>query len=100
MSLPHLRQLGSETIVYGLSGVISRFLTIFLVPIYTRIFTPEDYGVMSLVTTTMALLSVFVGLALDNSAHRWYWGSEDVDDRKTTMASWAWCQIAFSSIVA
>lgn len=96
----YLRQLASESIVYGLSGVVSRFLSFFLVPIYTRIFSPEDYGVMSLITTTMAVVSIFVVLALDNSAHRWYWDSEDTDDRKSTLASWAWCQIVVSFLFA
>jgi O-antigen/teichoic acid export membrane protein len=96
--LSYLKQLALESLVYGLSGIISRFLAIFLVPIYTRIFTPEDYGVMSLVTTTMGLVSIFVVLALDSSAERWYWDTEDTDDRKTTLASWAWCQIVVSLV--
>ena len=100
MILKQLRQLASESLVYGLSGVVSRFLSFFLVPIYTRIFAPEDYGVMSLVTTTMAVVSIFAVLALDNSAHRWYWDSEDPDDRKSTLASWAWCQLLLSCVLA
>lgn len=96
----HLRQLASESLVYGLSGMIVRFLAIFLVPLYTRIFTPEDYGVLSLVTTTMAVVNIFVVLALDNSAHRWYWETEDEGDRKRTLASWAWCQLGTAMGVA
>ena len=92
----HLRRLASESLVYGMSGAISRFLSFLLVPIYTRIFSPEDYGVMSLVSTTMMLVSIFVVLALDNSAHRWYWDSDETEDRKSTLASWAWCQIVVS----
>jgi len=100
MSLPHLRQLGSETIIYGLSGVLLRFLTVFLIPIYTRIFAPEDYGVMSLIGATVAVISIFAVLALDNSAGRWYWDTEVLDDRKVTVASWTWCQLTVSSLLA
>jgi O-antigen/teichoic acid export membrane protein len=96
----YLHQLISESFVYGLSGVISRFLTIFLVPIYTRIFVPEDYGVMSLVTTTVTLISILVTLALDSSAHRWYWDTADTLHRKITLASWTWCQMTVSVIFA
>jgi len=98
--MKRLKQLGLESIVYGLSGVISRFLSFLLVPIYTRIFTPEDYGVISLVSTTIAVVSIFAVLALDNSAHRWYWDTEDLDDRKRTIASWAWCQFTVSALFA
>jgi len=98
--LQSLRQLASESLIYGLANIISRFLNVLLVPIYTRLFTPEDYGVMSLVTTSMAVLSIFVVLGLDNSAHRWYWDTEEIEHRKSTLASWAWCQIVVSSVFA
>lgn len=96
----HLKQLLSESLVYGLSGVAVRFITVFLVPIYTRIFTPDDYGIISLVTSTMSLVSMFVVLSLDSAAHRWFWDSEDTIDRKQTLASWAWCQLAMSTVFA
>jgi O-antigen/teichoic acid export membrane protein len=98
--LKHFRQLISESAVYGLGGTVTRFLSVFLIPIYTRIFSPEDYGIMSLVNSTMIIISIFVVLALDNSASRWYWDSEDVEHRKATISSWAWCQITLSTIFA
>jgi len=94
--LKYFRQLVSESLVYGLSGTITRFLSVFLVPVYTRIFTPEDYGVMSLVSSTMLIVAIFVVLALDSSAGRWYWDTEETEDRKSTIASWTWCQLTVS----
>src|SRR5437588_6133790 len=96
----HLRQLGSESLIYGLSGVISRFVSFFLVPIYTRIFSPEDYGVMTLVSSTISVVAIFVGLGLDSAVHRWYWETENLTERKRSIASWAWCQIILSLMSA
>lgn len=96
----HMRQLGAESFVYGISGVISRFIGFFLMPIYTRVFAPEDYGVISLVATTMAVVSVFVVLALDSAAGRWYYDTDDLAERKNTLASWAWCQLGASLALA
>jgi O-antigen/teichoic acid export membrane protein len=96
--LSRLRALFSDSVVYGLSGVISRFIGIFLVPVYTRLFTPEDYGVLSLVASSLAVVSIFVGLGLDNSAHRWYWDTEDDADRRKTISSWAWCQLVTAAV--
>lgn len=98
--LKYLRQLAGESMVYGIPAVVQRFLGFLLVPIYTRIFNPADYGVMSLITTTMAAVAIFAVLALDNSAHRWFWDTEDTADRKTTLATWAWCQIVVSAVLA
>lgn len=96
--LSRLRALLSDSVVYGLSGVISRFIGILLVPVYTRLFTPEDYGVLSLVASSLAVVSIFVGLGLDNSAHRWYWDTEDNIDRRRTISSWAWCQLVTATV--
>jgi O-antigen/teichoic acid export membrane protein len=95
-----LRLLASDSLIYGLSGVIARFLSVWLIPIYTRLFSPEDYGVLSLVQATVAVLAMLVVLALDNSAARWYWDTEDEADRKRTVASGAVCQLAVATVVA
>ncbi len=94
--LRYIKQLAFESIVYGLSNIIARFSYIFLIPIYTRFLTPEEYGVFSLISVTITLISIFSALGLDNAAHRWYWDTEIVEERKVTLASWAWCQIAIS----
>ena len=91
--LRYLRQLGQESLVYGLAGVVSKFIGFFLVPIYTRIFSPADYGVMGLITTTMAAVSIFVVLGLDSAAGRWYYDSDEIEDRKRTIATWAVTQV-------
>jgi len=54
------KQLGKDSIVYGLSGVIARGLGFFLLPIYTRIFIPSDYGTIE----TLNLISSFLGSLL------------------------------------
>lgn len=96
----HLRQLGSESLVYGLAVVAQRFVGVLLVPVYTRVFTPAEYGLVGVVTSVMVAATIFVVLALDTAAHRWFWETEDPADRKTTMASWAWCQLATSTLFA
>lgn len=88
--------LASDTLIYGISGVVTRFIRIFLVPIYTRIFTPSDYGIISLVTTTMMVMGLFSVLCLDSGAGRWYWDTEDLKKRKTAISNWFWTQLAIS----
>lgn len=84
--------------VYSLASIFSRFIQILLIPLYTRILNPEDYGVLSVVVTVSSLISIFVGLQLDSSAFRWYVDSEEISDRKKTIASWTWCQLTLSAI--
>jgi O-antigen/teichoic acid export membrane protein len=45
--LSQIKKLAGQTAVYGLSSIIGRLLNYLLVPLYTRIFDPTAYGVVS-----------------------------------------------------
>jgi O-antigen/teichoic acid export membrane protein len=96
----HIRQLGGETIVYGLSGAIARFISIFLVPLYTRAFSPDDYGQIAILSSFVGLVSAFIVLGLDSASGRWYYDTDSMERRKRVISSWFWCQLGFGSIVA
>jgi O-antigen/teichoic acid export membrane protein len=42
-----LRKLASQTVIYGLSSIIGRFLNYLLVPLYTYTFPAQEYGIVS-----------------------------------------------------
>lgn len=84
----HIKQLFSDSFIYGLSGVISSFISIFLIPLYTRVFEPADYGIISIMTTTSAFLSILLIFSLDNSTAVWFWDKPEEEERKTTFNTW------------
>lgn len=98
--LSTLKILAGDSLIYGVSGVVSRFISIFLVPVYTRIFTPSDYGVISLVSTFFALLSILVILSLDNSVARWYYDDETENERKISLNTFLWSCLAVSIFIS
>jgi O-antigen/teichoic acid export membrane protein len=95
-----LRQLGGETVVYGLSNTLLRFVSLFLVPFYTRVFTPADYGVMSVLGAAVALLTTFTVLGLDFASGRWYYDTADESRRRSIISSWFWIQLTVSTTIA
>nr|WP_294872385.1 oligosaccharide flippase family protein [uncultured Pedobacter sp.] len=96
MSISRVKALAKDSVIYGLSSVITRTITIFLVPIYTRIFTPQDYGVINLINTTFFLVGMFCVFGLDSSAARWFYDSENENDKKSTISTWFWFQFFIS----
>ena len=42
-----IKKLASQTLIYGLSSIVGRFLNYLLVPLYTNIFLAAEYGVSS-----------------------------------------------------
>lgn len=55
-----VRILLNQTAIYGLSSIIGRFLNYLLVPLYTNIFSPSEYGIVTeLYAYSSFLLIVF-----------------------------------------
>lgn len=95
-----IKLLAKDSLIYGVSGIISKLIVVLLVPVYTRIFTPEDYGVINLINTTFLLVGIFAVCAMDNAASRWFYETDDEYDRRTSFASWFWFQLGLSVLIA
>lgn len=60
-----LRRLGSESLVYGLSTIVGRFLSFILQPYYAHHFDPAQNGVQSVVYSYIPIMSVALYLGMD-----------------------------------
>ena len=56
--LAQIRRLGTDTAIYGISTVVGRFLSFLLVPFYTNVIRPGEYGVVANVYSIIAFLNV------------------------------------------
>ena len=59
-----LKQLAGETAIYGLSTILARIVNFVLVPVYTRVLTQADYGVVTELMSWIAVLQVVMVLGL------------------------------------
>lgn len=62
-----LKTLAGQTAVYGLSSIVGRLLNYLLVPIYTRIFAPAEYGIVSEFYAYITFLMVILALGLETA---------------------------------
>jgi len=95
-----IKQLAGDSAVYGLSGAVDKLVAVLLIPVYTRVFTRAEVGILSLIDVTVTLAATIALLGLDNASARWFYDSQDQADRRTTVASSFWCQLAASVLVA
>ncbi|MFN3759470.1 MAG: lipopolysaccharide biosynthesis protein [Algoriphagus aquaeductus] len=95
----NIKRLLSDSVIYGLSGVFTRFISVFLTPIYTRIYTPEDYGVIGILTNGYILLSILLVFSMDAATARWYFDTESKEQRKRVINTWIWFYLIFSLAV-
>lgn len=65
-----LRALASQTAVYGLSTMVGRMLNYLLVPLYTRLFVPAEYGVVTDLYALVAFLNVVYTYGMETAYFR------------------------------
>jgi O-antigen/teichoic acid export membrane protein len=82
----HLKATAKHGIIYSFGVILSRLIGFVMIPIYTRVLQPKDYGVLeilSLTTDVVAMLAGFgIGLAVIRTLYRY-----DTDSEKHLVAS-------------
>ena len=84
-----LKKLAGQTAVYGLSSVLGRTLNYLLVPLYTTVFAPGEYGIVTELYAYVAFLNILFIYGLETSYFRFA-------SKSTT---YNYFDLAFSSIL-
>ena len=83
-----LRNLFKDSVVYGITTLISKSVLFLVLPIYSRNLTMAEYGFWDLILTTGTLVTLIVPLEISQGLAR-YW-SETPNKEKPSLASTAW----------
>jgi O-antigen/teichoic acid export membrane protein len=62
-----LKDLAGQTVVYGLPSIIGRFLGYLLVPIYTHVFIPGEYGKITFVYAYISFINILLTYGMETS---------------------------------
>ena len=76
-----LKQLAGQTVIYGLSTILARIINFLFVPVYTRLLTPESYGVVTEFMAYIAVLQGVLVLGLETGCFR-FANKEGIEPRK------------------
>ncbi len=80
-----IRSLASDTIIYGVSTVVGRFLTFFLTPLYTNYLTAGEIGDVSAIYTMIAFVNVVYSLGMEPAFMR-FWDKENPQNNNRVFA--------------
>lgn len=64
---------GKNSFIYTITTIFQKGVAFFLIPVYSVYIEPKDYGVISLVLATIAILTVFFTLSFDAAIVRFYY---------------------------
>jgi O-antigen/teichoic acid export membrane protein len=74
-----LRTLLRGSTIYAAGTMLSRFGGFLLLPIYLQVLEPEEFGIVALVTSIVAFLTIVYRLGLDGALMRLHFDMEEAD---------------------
>ncbi|MEW6510908.1 MAG: oligosaccharide flippase family protein [Bacteroidota bacterium] len=77
-----LRRLGTDTAIYGASTIVGRFLNFLLVPFYTNVLHPGEYGIVAYVYSLIAFLNVIYTYGMESAYFKYASTGELGDERQ------------------
>jgi O-antigen/teichoic acid export membrane protein len=82
-----MKELARHSAVYGLGSLVSRFIAVLLLPLYTRYLTPADYGLIETLVALSAVLTVLLAAGVKSAFFRFYF---DEDDKRRVIRTSFW----------
>ncbi|MBI4428744.1 MAG: oligosaccharide flippase family protein [Ignavibacteriales bacterium] len=94
--------LGKETAIYGLSTVLGRLLNFLLVPFYTNLLVPGEFGIIANVYAYIAFVVVVYGYGMEQAYMRFFSTAQSAEQREVFSApffSLVVSSVVFSSLI-
>jgi O-antigen/teichoic acid export membrane protein len=82
-----MSRLIKNTALYTLGNLIPKAAAFFLLPLYTKVLTPADYGIVNSVGLLGSICIILFSLAIDRSVFRLYWDHKTEETRARYLGS-------------
>ncbi|NHZ84474.1 MAG: oligosaccharide flippase family protein [Planctomycetia bacterium] len=77
-----IRTLGKQSLIYGIGTILTRVVTFLLLPLYTNVFTTEEYGIVSLAYAFTGFIMIAYRYGMDSALMKYYIDAKR-EDKKT-----------------
>ena len=94
-----IKRLGRHSLVYGIGNLLFLFVGSVILPIYTNLLTPADYGVLALVFMTFEVVTIVAGSRIAIGIFHFF-HKEDTDAGRARVLSTAFVVLACTYTVA
>lgn len=91
-----IKKLAGQTVIYGLSSILPRFLNYFLALFYTRIFLPEQLGEITNMFAWVAILMALLTYGMETAFFRY---NSQKGENSTEVFSTAFLTMLFTSVI-
>lgn len=85
-----LGELARHSAIYGFGALVSRFIAVLLLPIYTRFLSPADYGLIETLIALSAILTVLLAAGVKSAFFRFYFDGVDEEGKRRVIRTAFW----------
>ena len=78
-----IRSSVKQTIYYGIGNVAIKLVGLLLLPIFSRTFSIELYGLLALLEISAEIIMAVSACGIESGFNRWYWDKEHVHKQKS-----------------
>jgi O-antigen/teichoic acid export membrane protein len=96
----YLKRLVSSLAAYQVADVVSKFIAVLLLPVYTRYISPAGYGVVELLANGVILISILARFGMIESFLRFYFSDDDQGRRDALARRSAGFLLASTTVVS
>ena len=93
-----IARLARHSAIYGLGGLVARFVSVLLLPLYTRYLTPTDYGAVETLVALTAILATILRLGIASAFFRFYFDSTDPGYRLRVVRTSFWFTMGMATL--
>jgi O-antigen/teichoic acid export membrane protein len=93
-----LKRLGAQSAIYGLGGMLSRLIAIFLLPIYTVYLGTVGFGKIETVIAFMAVLVIVLRLGITSAFFRFYFDADDDAHKLRVLRTSFWFTMGMATL--
>lgn len=98
--MSNTKKLAANSILYTISGLLSKCLSFFLMPIYTMFLTSADLGTKDLILSFNSVFTYLILLSLDSALMRFYVSyKDDKEQLKRLYSTIFWFVLILSGVV-
>jgi len=87
MNKSHVKELFSHTIIYGVGIMLNKSVNFILLPVYTKYFSPEQIGLLTLVQSISFFLGIIYTFGLETAFMKYFIDAKDVKSKSEIYSS-------------
>ena len=93
-----LKRLGKHSAIYGLGGLVSRILAVFLLPLYTHYLSTSDYGQIETLIALVTVLTILLQFGISSAFFRFYFDTKVAAERLTVVRTSFWFTMTTATV--